>query len=210
MLIRCLLCLLLGSSAPAALWAQSPSDIFGSSKTPITYVGLDFSRVQLVGSSGFNDPVAIKQEYFDKWNDLVLTEFDKYDLRRAFVKEQVDFDTDIVRILNEEVDAANLVINKSATPLTRTDLDMMVGRYDFRNVQNNIAAVFVVESFDKIAEKGTFHLVFVNTKTNQIIFTDKVVGEPRGFGFRNYWAGALYDAIEQIRKKKWSQWKKAA
>lgn len=192
------------------LQAQSLADIFNTSKTPITYIGLDFSRVQLIGSDGFNDPIAIKEQYFDKWNNLVLDEFDKYDLRKAFTKERVDFDISIVQPLNQEVDAAGLVKNSSAKPLTPDDLSFMAGRYDLSGIENRIAVVFVVESLDKVQQKGTFHLVFINTQTNGILFTDKVSGAPRGFGFRNYWAGAFYDVLEQIRKTKWAVWKKQA
>lgn len=193
---------------PLLAQAQSAADIFSTSKTVMTYIGLDFSRVQLVGPSGFNDPQAIKEEYFDKWNNLVLEESDKYDLKRAFLKERMDFNLNPVQERNDQVDFANLVINQTAPTLNAAQLQDMVNQYDLNGISNPISLVFIVESLDKVAELGTFHVVFLNTQTKQIIFTDKVTGEPSGFGFRNYWAGAFYDALKAIKSKKWNQWKK--
>lgn len=196
-------------SSLMAVQAQTASDIFLTSKTPITYIGLDFSRVQLVGASGFTDPIAIKTEYFGKWNQLVLDEFEKYDIKKAFTKETVNFDLTPVETVNENVDAAKIVTDKSATPLTKNDLEVIAGSYDFKGFKDKVALAFVVESLDKVTELATYHVLFVNTENNQIIFTDKVTGEPRGFGLRNYWAGAFYDALENVRTKKMKMWKKS-
>lgn len=192
------------------VFGQTTADIFSTAKTPITYIGLDFSRVQLVGPDGFTDPVAIQAEYFNKWNNLVLDEFDKYDLKKTFVKQTIDFDLGVVEVLNREVDAANLVINKSAKKLDQSDIANAVSRYNFKGITNAIAVAFIVESFDKVSELATFHVVFVNTQNNQIIFNEKVTGEPRGFGLRNYWAGALYHALQKIQRTEWRIWRKAA
>lgn len=193
----------------AVATAQSIADIFSTSKVPITYIGLDFSKVKLVGSEGFSDPIAIQAEYFDKWNNLILEEGEKFDLKAIFVKQTVDFDLTPIQALNGEIDAANLVIDKSATALTPEQLQEAAGRYDFKDFANKIAIVFIVESFDKVAELGTFHLTFVNTTNNQIIWTQKVTGKPKGFGLRNYWAGAFYDALQNVQSK-WKLWKKSA
>ena len=56
------------------------------------FVGLDFSQAKLVGVDGFKDPAKIQDYYLKAWNGLFISEMDKYDVKRAFMKGDMDFD----------------------------------------------------------------------------------------------------------------------
>ena len=92
--------------------------------------------------------------------------------------------------------------------LNQTDINNIVEDYNFSNIKQTIALVFIVERLDKAKEQAVFWVTLINSRTKEIILTERMIGKPGGFGFRNYWAGAVYDIIKQIKKKKYKQWKK--
>jgi hypothetical protein len=51
-------------------------------------------------------------------------------------------------------------------------------------------------------------VTFIDMKTRQILFTERMVAEPGGFGLRNYWAGAIKGVLEKMRKKEYEMWRK--
>ena len=73
------------------LWAQGASEVFNSSKVVVEFVGLDFSHVKLVGEEGFNNPEKIKNYYFGALNGLLMSEMEKYDVKRAFMRQDMDY-----------------------------------------------------------------------------------------------------------------------
>ncbi len=83
-----------------------------SNSSTIVWAGLDFSKVKMIGSEGFTDPDAIKEEYFDKWNQLIETEAKKYDFSKAYKKDNRINDLSIVINQNTLPDATKLVINE--------------------------------------------------------------------------------------------------
>src|SRR5690348_65813 len=79
----------------------------------ITWLGVDFSHVKMVGEFnqifglGENSPSEIQDKYFPSWNMLFISEASKYDVKDALRKE-IYFDIDSVMKRNEEVDASSL------------------------------------------------------------------------------------------------------
>jgi hypothetical protein len=69
------------------------------------------------------------------------------------------------------------------------------------STENNGAAglVFIAETLSKTNQSGTFHVVFFDEATKQIIYSRKVTGKAGGFGVRNYWAASIYSIL-----KKWN------
>lgn len=196
-------------SSHILLKAQDLNSIFSTSKTPITWIGIDFSHVKLVGSDGFKDPEAIVNRHFPSINYLIVEESDKYNLEKSFMKSEIDFNLEVTDNLNAEIDFIDLVINKSAPRLTKENLQSFADSYDFKGITTPVVLVFVAESLNKLAEKGTYHVVFINTTTREVIFTDRMSGEVGGMGFRNYWARPIYNILEQIRRKQFRIWRKA-
>lgn len=60
-------------------------------------------------------------------------------------------------------------------------------------------AVIVTGLLNKIANQGTFTYVVFEQKTNKIILKQEISGKARGFGLRNFWAGALYATMKKVR-----------
>lgn len=188
-------------------FSQSVDPIFTSSKVPVDFVGLDFSHVKLVGSEGFNDPAKIQSYYFGTWNGLLFSEMEKYNISKAFMKRQVDYNLSVVETLNNEVEYIDLVTNSSPKDFSAEQLQEIVNQYDNQDLENDFGLSLVVHSLNKFQERAYIYIVIFDTKSKKVLFSDKMSGEARGFGFRNYWAGAIYDIIKDISSFQFRKWK---
>ena len=168
---------------------------FMNEKCDVIWFGLDFTKAKMIGSEGFNDPVAIKEDYFRKWNHLMISEGDKYEWGKALLVSDLKYDYGVVDVVNDNVKVKSLVINKSYS-IEDKDIYQAVGKYDLSEYSDGIGVVVVVESFDKIREMGYGYIVFFDVKTKDVLYFHKLVGEAKGFGFRNYWAGAIYNWLK--------------
>lgn len=168
------------------------------------WLGLDFSNAKLIGSEGFTDPQKIRDRHFNEWNNLILKESQKYNLEKAFranfilAQDYAFYDSNMQPKIN------SLVINKSHE-LDEDDIRAIVNNYTI-NDNAEIALAFIIESFDKRTVQATIWVTVIDAKTNKIILTERMTGKPRGFGFKNYWAGAIHDIIKQITKTKYKEW----
>lgn len=171
------------------------------------WLGLDFSNTKLLGREGFNDPKKIIDHYFIAWNQLIFDEGEKYDVKKAFKLKQMYTDDSYFDAINSTVKLNELFVDRSYS-LSESDINNIVEEYNFSNIKQTIALVFIVERLDKAKEQAVFWVTLINSRTKEIILTERMIGKPGGFGFRNYWAGSIYDIIKQIKKKKHKQWKK--
>jgi len=181
------------------------ADVFKSGN--ITFYGLDFSNIRLIGSDGFSNPYVIKTQLFDSWNNLFLSEPDKYDVAGTFYKSGVKTSLDLVSERNMLPDPLELVIDQDYT-FGEDKVRAIIREYD-TGVDEGIGLVFIMESFDKRAERGYFWVTFFDQSNNEVLFTKNVSGKAGGFGLRNYWAKSYYNAMKDIGKKLWKEWSKS-
>lgn len=182
---------------------KTRSDIFEDDE--VTFLGLDFSEAQMIGSLGFTDPYEIKNSYFYKWNRLLFAEKDKYNVSRFYRKSEVNYNFDVVDARNDKVDEDALVIDKSYK-IDEDKLKSIVGAYNSKDPSEGLGLVYIVESFNKTDASAFVWVTFFDIKTNKILMARRMRGKARGFGFRNYWAGAIYDIMKQSEKMM-SRWK---
>ena len=171
------------------------------------WLGLDFSNTKLLGSEGFNDPKKIIDHYFIAWNQLIFDEGDKYNVKGAFKLKQMYTEDSYFDLLNSKIKLNDIFVDRSYS-VSKSDINNIVKNYNFSNIKQKICLVFIVERLDKPKEQAVVWVTLINSNTKEIILTERMIGKPGGFGFRNYWAGAVYDIIKQIKKKKYKQWKK--
>lgn len=181
----------------------TPADVFKVNN--ITWYGLDFSNIKLIGSEGFTDPDAIKNQFFYSWNNLIITETDKYDLAGFFHKSSVENDLSIVKERNMLPDPDELVINTDYS-FGEDEVKKIISEYDITG-KEGIGLVFIMESFNKNEELGYMWVSFFDIETKEVLLSNKMSGKPGGFGIRNYWAKSFYNVMKSIGKKKWKAWK---
>jgi hypothetical protein len=182
------------------------SDIFSSNE--ITWMGLDFSNIKLVGSEGFTDPYTIKNTHFRNINNLILNEPDKYDLKEFFSKQSVDVDLSVIRERNTLPDDEELVLEDGSVYfLDEPAVQEMISQYT-PEASEGIAVVLIMESFNKKDERGYMWVTFFDIATKEVLLTDRMEGKAGGFGWRNYWAKTVYNVLKEIGKKQYDRWRK--
>ena len=195
-----------------ALNAQSVEDLFQNSPTKITWLGIDYSHVKLIGSfSNFNEntkitPEIIKNDYFVRWNELILKESNKYTIDKMFRKKDINYNIEGVTAINAQTDLTSIVQTTSPN-YTEIQLQQFVKNYYF-NQSEGIGLLFVAESMNKIREEAIYHVLAINLTNNEILLCDKFTTKPGGIGLRNYWASSFLKVIETIRDHKYPAYKK--
>ncbi len=167
--------------------------------------GLDFSKAKLVGAVGFTNPAQVKDYYFNEWNNLLVNEKDKYNIPKFFKKSEVIYDLSVVEKRNKAVKMDGLV-TESPYELEDKEVEKIISSYKTEQ-KSGLGIVFVVNSFDKLNEKATLHVVLFDLSNKKILAMDKMSQDPSGFGIRNYWMGAVYGIMKKVPKNKniWSK-----
>jgi hypothetical protein len=178
-----------------------------NAETPLTYLGVDFTQAKVNGHIDYDLGEMVKW-HFANINNLVLNEPKKYDLPKFFHKSEVLTDISFVEAHNKKIDADKLKSSGEDKELTTASLEKLVKGYSFGN-KKGMGVMLVVESMDKIKEQGILHIVFVDMNNSKLLFSEKFITKPAGFGVRNYWAKIIYNVMDKIGDSKYKDWKKS-
>jgi len=164
----------------------------------IHWLGLDFTKAKMIGNEGFNDPEIIANQFIAYgWNDLVFDEYDKYNVKDFLRGKKIEKHAEYMDQYNSTVTADGLVITDDYQ-LTEQDVKDAVEKY--QNLEaGEIYMSMIIESFNKPKEEGSIWITFFNGN-NEVLYTKKMIAEPGGFGFRNYWARSVYNALKDFEK----------
>jgi len=192
--------------------AQSIKDLFNPSSTPITWLGIDFSHVKLIGDfaqvaeAGQVGPIAIRDTYFPGWNGLFFSESEKYNVKEMLRKEAVTINTSAIDAINAGASIEELE-GVTDPGYKKEDIQGFVRNYKF-NVNQGLGVLMVAESLNKNHAMATYHFIVVDLTNNEILLYEKLSAAPGGIGIRNYWARSFYNVMINIRDNKYKAWKK--
>ena len=113
----------------------------------------------------------------------------------------------IIEDVNDDVDFIDMVTNKSPKSFSDEKLQEMINRYKTDNMEAKFGLSFIVHSFNKFQERGNFYVVIFDSKSKKVLFSERMSGEARGFGFRNYWGKTVFNIIKDIKKRRYKKWK---
>ncbi|MFT7613626.1 MAG: hypothetical protein ACI9J3_002601 [Parvicellaceae bacterium] len=178
--------------------------LFSHKDKKFTWYGVDFRKAKFIGSSGFSNPDEISKVYLTKWNNIILDESSKYDLKGALKVKNYSYKIDWMIGMNDEVDVGSNIQGDSYS-ISEADVKKHIKGYHGAD-GDGIGIVFIVESFNKFDEKGYFWVTFFDEKSKEVILTEHINGNAGGFGLRNYWSSSMNDVIEQIESKKQKKW----
>lgn len=190
--------------------AQSAADIFYSSETKLTWLGIDFTHIKIIGED-FSSPRQLK-DYFEKMNDVVITEAKKYDLEKAFHKSAVGTDLRSVTKLNEGIDMEKVMGEgrEDCKKISDEAIQSEIKKYTFD--KEGYGVVFLYEWMFKHEKDvdASIWVVFVDMATKKVVLSERMNAKPGGIGFRNYWVKPVKEVLEEIAKKKYKEWKKSS
>jgi hypothetical protein len=187
---------------------QTKSDVFNKD-TEITWLGLDFSNAKLLGDREKYGSESDVKHLMTAWNELILNEPEKFNVAKAVGRSKVTNAIDVVNDRNSEVDAQAIFTDeqKDYLHIKPSDVDGIISGFDFKG-KTGIGLVFIVETFSKPNVEGSMYVTFVNMGTKEVLFTERLAAEPKGFGMRNYWAGTVFGVLTKMQKKEFDNWRK--
>jgi hypothetical protein len=188
------------------LYAQRVNDIFNPS-TPIYFLGVDFSGAYLIAPEGTWDPEGI-ESWMQSINELIVVEPSKYRIANAIKRKSVENKVEVANTRNARINTDEMLATdySSLAFLKRSDIATIMGDYDYKGL-SGIGLIFNIEAFNKFTNTGTMWVTFVDTRSGEVFFTERMNGKSGGFGLRNFWAASIYNVIKDIEKGTFSQWK---
>ncbi len=178
-----------------------------------TFFGVDYSKVRLIGDHGHGagtnlDMAHIRDKYFNAINELVFNEKKKYDFEKATGEKKITHDFKSISEINLTADPAKMKNFSEHVPLNANEIRAMVKKYSVNtSVKNNIGMVLIADKMDRVEAEAYYYVVFFNIADRDVIFYAYVKGKPKGFGYRNYWAGAIYAITRDMARVDWKYWK---
>jgi hypothetical protein len=191
--------------------AQKADDLFKASDTRLTWLGVDFSHVKLIGDfsqfggAGEKSASQVKKVYFPAWNMIVLDEREKYDVAGMLRKDNIVYDIDMMMLHNAKAPVEEMETYNEPS-YSKDDIKKFVHEYKIEK-KDGIGILFVAECLNKARTEAWYHFVAIDMNNNEILVHDRIRGEPKGMGLRNYWAGSINDVIKKIEKDRYKEWK---
>lgn len=182
---------------------QSLKSVYNSRNA--AWLGLDFSMAKMVGPDGFRDPDRIVNVYLNAWNDMFITERNKYDVDRALRLNFTALWPSFFMESNLALDPRKLVGYDTRTTITDKELQNAVASYDLSRITEQAAVAIVVEELNSLTKNGVGYLIIIDTASKTIVYKHRLTGKPGGISFRNYWAGTYDNWVKTIRRSAWPQ-----
>ena len=189
--------------------AQTVNDIFDPN-VPVTWLGWDLTGAIFIGDREKFGSQSDIQRLMKSWNDLMDRERDKFNVSSMMrKKEPVVYKLDVTTNHNAELDISNILSEKSAdhVHLRKDGVEQIASSYNYEGLKG-IGLMFNIESLNKINNEASLWVTFVNMESGQVLFTERVTGSPSGGGLRNFWAGAIKEIIDHVKKKDFEAWRK--
>lgn len=193
---------------------QQTSSFFINPKTPVTWLGMDFSQVRLLDKDGnMKDGKNEQNEkfsssYFGQWNDLITEEKKRYDIGGALRHTSIAYSIAHLNTKNDTIQVDRLYAKdkNSLNHLNSTVIQNIVNTYP-SDIKTGYGLVFIVESLDRQKKETTTWVALIDMKTQQVLITERMHANVGGIGMRNYWARGFHNTINDIKERKYEEWK---
>ena len=83
----------------------------------------------------------------------------------------------------------------------KEDIQKFVKNYPLDEKNTGLGTLFIVEYFNKNIKEASTYFVVINMQTKEVLLHEKIISKPVGNGVRNYWGGAIFNAIQKIKKE---------
>ncbi len=189
--------------AAPALWGAKKTQSPLMNAGTVTWVGLDYARVRMVGPDDFRKPEAIFPGMLDAWNALFLRE--RIKRVTSALGKTVVLDTAGMSARNRQATPKQVIPSPGPddavekTHLSEADLAEAVKSYQLET-KEGLALVFIVDRLVKPTRNGAVYVVFFDVKTREVLSCERHIGRAAGNGFRNYWFRVIKDTDETLKR----------
>lgn len=184
----------------AAMFVTKAQDRLVNAQS-INFYGVDYSEVKVIGAKESAEEF---KTAFAEINKLFLSEPDKYIDNIATRLKKTVGKTDITAVLEviEDMDTDDLIqFSTEVKDMTDHDIEMQLKSLDIKPVEG-IGLVALATVLDKGAQKGSYHFVFFDNKTMEVLDVMSYTGDAGGISLRNYWAKTFYRASFELNPSK--------
>lgn len=191
----------------ATCFSQTLKEVFTDSESPLTYLGINFSKSKLVDNGNASE---IRDRLYGAINQVIMSEPKKYDLKAAFRKSNVNSDLTAVTKVNATANLNDILSMNTAdfNRFSAADITPMVKQLDLSG-KSGVGVLFVMEAMRKLDKKGSaaVWVTFIDMKSKKVLLTERMESKASmAIGFRNYWGSAIKNLIDDIEKKKYKEW----
>jgi hypothetical protein len=195
--------------APSFMKGQSLSSkaFFSSDTVSAVYLGIDFTLAKLINDDA-SYAKTIQSTQFNGINDLIVHEAKKYDVQEAYHRVNWMVDLKEVEARNDKADPDQLKSSNEGdlTRLTIHDIDKLVEGFNYGS-HRGYGVLLIMEGMSKSDKLCTIWFTLIDMNMKKVLTTARVEGKlGSGFGFRNYWASAIKNAIHEVKSNDYSQW----
>lgn len=190
--------------------AISAKAFYNTDTISAVYLGIDFTLAKLINDAESN-PTVIQSQQFNGINYLIIKENKKYDIQEAYRRINWIVDTKEVEARNNKANPDQLksTNDDDLTRLNTGDIEKLVSNFDFGN-RKGYGILLIMEGMDKTKKLATIWFTLIDMGAKKVLTTERVNGKlGSGFGFRNYWASAIKNAIGNA-KDDYKKWKASA
>ena len=172
----------------------------------ILWLGIDFSLSKFT-RKGFEITQEQLRTYFNEWNQLVIADQKKYDIRMSFRKPIMSYDLSAVTKANKSVRISNILCENITIEAVHTDEGICEYLRQLSTPQQHrFALIFIVESFDASCKTGAVWVGLFDTVSHEPVLCEKFLKVPSGFGTKNYWGRIFYNILYDIRGYAYYRW----
>ena len=172
----------------------------------ILWLGIDFTLAKFT-RKGFEVSQEQLRTYFNEWNQLIISDQKKYDIRMSFRKPIMSYDLARVTKANKSVKIGNILCDNIRIETVRTDEQICEYVRGIDTPQTHrFALLFIVESFDTGSKTGAVWVTLVDTGSHEPVLCEKFLKVPSGFGLKNYWGRIFYNLLFDIRSHAYYRW----
>lgn len=178
---------------PLVTFAQQP-DI--KDVKEIRYYGIDFTEITVVGANELKEKFLYT---FAAINQVVINESKKYNLEKAFKKDVLQRDINVIDKVNAGITRESLRMvagNFSVESFLTEKLAQMIQKYDIPASDKGVGVVFIAKEFSKPKRKATYYVVFFDIESREIIYSREAYGKAKGMGLRNFWANSVAGVLK--------------
>lgn len=193
----------------SALAPAGTADVVAADR--VTFYGVDYSHVQMIGTEDFRQPDQIFPGYLDAWNELVASE-QMGQIASNLGNKEVRVDFGAVTAANQRATADQVVRRIGASTDLQPQISpdtagAMISAYDLAET-GGVGMVMIADTMIKSVQQGCYHTVFFDIATREPHAATHGCYATGGFGFRNYWFNPVKEAIADL-KDTYKKWKKA-
>ena len=193
--------------SPAA-FSQTLKDFFNSDATSAIYLGIDFTKTKLIDDASTDAKDIVERQYAGI-NEGAATDSKKLTLASAFHKSVMDHDLGPVNKRNLKIDPSQIKSTNTSDfhRLKEEDINALVKGFDFDG-KKGLGILFVMEAMSKSGKEAAIWVTFIDMKTKKVLLTERIEEKTSmAIGFRNFWASAIKNLLNEIEGDKFKQWK---